>query len=277
MLRLRLCVGDIASWRGVDCVAVSTNRTLQGNENPTYWRFAGRKSVNGAVRSVGGPELAEACKAQALRRHCEVGEAVVTPAFGDLARRGCRHVVHVMVPDGLQIHGGGTDRHVQRMALPVMRQSFSAVLDAAADVGALSAAMPPNLGWNEAGSLPKVALTSFKALAWYAGGEMGGTTNTWIKGKTVLVLGGSGGTGTAGIQLAKAMGAAKVITTAGAGNAAYCMALGADEVYFKLRLAPCLLQNDPVSRCFTERFLQFSGLRLSLAELVGPCCGCRRE
>ena len=137
--------------------------------------------------------------------------------------------------------------------------------------------MPPNLGWNEAGSLPKVALTSFKALAWYAGGEMGGTTNTWIKGKTVLVLGGSGGTGTAGIQLAKAMGAAKVITTAGAGNAAYCMALGADEVYFKLRLAPCLLQNDPVSRCFTERFLQFSGLRLSLAELVGPCCGCRRE
>ena len=165
MLRLRLCVGDIASWRGVDCVAVSTNRTLQGNENPTYWRFAGRKSVNGAVRSVGGPELAEACKAQALRRHCEVGEAVVTPAFGDLARRGCRHVVHVMVPDGLQIHGGGTDRHVQRMALPVMRQSFSAVLDAAADVGALSAAMPA-LGCGVNGWSPSlVAAAAAHALA----------------------------------------------------------------------------------------------------------------
>jgi NADPH:quinone reductase-like Zn-dependent oxidoreductase len=91
--------------------------------------------------------------------------------------------------------------------------------------------MPANLGWMEAGSLPKVALTSFKALVWYAGGEIGGTTNTWIAGKTVLVLGGSGGTGTAGIQLAKAMGAAKVLTTAGAGNAAYCMSIGADEVF----------------------------------------------
>ena len=91
--------------------------------------------------------------------------------------------------------------------------------------------MPPNLGFEEAGSLPKVALTSFKALVWYAGGEVGGINNSWMAGKTVLVLGGSGGTGTTGIQLAKALGAAKVLTTAGASNAAYCVSLGADEVY----------------------------------------------
>eukprot|EP01052_Picozoa_sp_SAG31_P023448 SAG31_NODE_1933_length_6879_cov_3.230973_3_plen_812_part_00 len=90
--------------------------------------------------------------------------------------------------------------------------------------------MPSNLGWMEAGSLPKVALTSFKALVWYAGGEVGGVSNKWIAGKTVLVLGGSGGTGTTGIQLAKALGAAKVLTTAGAVNAAYCTSIGADEV-----------------------------------------------
>jgi NADPH:quinone reductase-like Zn-dependent oxidoreductase len=91
--------------------------------------------------------------------------------------------------------------------------------------------MPPNLGFEEAGSLPKVALTSFKALVWYAGGEVGGINNSWMAGKTVLVLGGSGGTGTTGIQIAKALGAAKVLTTAGASNAAYCVSLGADEVY----------------------------------------------
>ena len=34
MLRLRLYVGDIAAWRGVDAIAVSANRTLQGNDNP---------------------------------------------------------------------------------------------------------------------------------------------------------------------------------------------------------------------------------------------------
>ena len=80
---------------------------------------------------------------------------------------------------------------------------------------------PSLLGWEEAGSLPKVALTSYKALAWYAGGP-------WSNKPTVLVLGGSGGTGTAGIQLAKAMGAGMVITTTSADNFAYCKGLGAD-------------------------------------------------
>ena len=84
---------------------------------------------------------------------------------------------------------------------------------------------PKNLGWVEAGSLPKVALTSYKALVWYGGGA------PWIAGKVVLVLGGSGGTGTAGIQIAKALGAAKVITTAATGSEAYCKQLGADVWY----------------------------------------------
>ena len=84
--------------------------------------------------------------------------------------------------------------------------------------------MPPELGWMEAGSLPKVALTSYKALVWYCGAP-------WTNRPTVLVLGGSGGTGTTGIQIAKAMGASKIVTTAGTGAKAYCAKLGADVVY----------------------------------------------
>jgi NADPH:quinone reductase-like Zn-dependent oxidoreductase len=86
---------------------------------------------------------------------------------------------------------------------------------------------PKNLGMIEAGALPKVALTSYKALQWYA------NAGNWTKaaaGPVVLVLGGSGGTGTCGIQLAKAYGASKVITTTSADNFAYVKALGADQV-----------------------------------------------
>lgn len=84
--------------------------------------------------------------------------------------------------------------------------------------------MPRNLGFEEAGSLPKVSLTSYKTLAWY-----GGAPYTADNG-TVLVLGGSGGTGTAAIQLAKAFGASDVIATTSAANSDYARRLGANRV-----------------------------------------------
>merc|ERR1712135_88993 len=49
-------------------------------------------------------------------------------------------------------------------------------------------------------------------------------------GVTVLMLGGSGGTGTTGIQMAKAWGATTVITTTSQANADYVTSLGADRV-----------------------------------------------
>lgn len=82
--------------------------------------------------------------------------------------------------------------------------------------------MPKNIDFCEAGSLPKVALTSYKALKWY-----GGAPYTTAK---VLILGGSGGTGSAGIQLAKAFGATEIITTTSSANMDYVRSLGASSV-----------------------------------------------
>ena len=61
----------------------------------------------------------------------------MTPAFGAIARRGCRYVVHVVVPDGLQVPAGGSDGHVQRLSVLLLRQSFGAVLAAAEGCGGL--------------------------------------------------------------------------------------------------------------------------------------------
>ncbi len=84
--------------------------------------------------------------------------------------------------------------------------------------------VPRLMGFSEAGALPKVALTSIKALVWYAGAK---NDSMWKNGPRVLILGGSGGTGSTGIQLAKAYGAADIVTTTSADNFAYCKSLGA--------------------------------------------------
>mmetsp|Transcript_73354 Transcript_73354/g.196918 ORF Transcript_73354/g.196918 Transcript_73354/m.196918 type:complete len:367 (-) Transcript_73354:91-1191(-) len=84
---------------------------------------------------------------------------------------------------------------------------------------------PKSLGWLEAGAMPMVALTGYDALTWAAGARSFPRRNT-----TVLILGGSGGTGHVGIQLAKAMGASDVITTCSGAHADFVKSLGADRV-----------------------------------------------
>jgi len=84
---------------------------------------------------------------------------------------------------------------------------------------------PKSLSMIEAGSMPMVALTGYDTLSWAAGGPKFLSGNV-----TVLVLGGSGGTGHMGIQLAKAMGARKVITTCSSTHTEFVKQLGADQV-----------------------------------------------
>uniref|UniRef100_A0A7S4PT64 Enoyl reductase (ER) domain-containing protein n=1 Tax=Alexandrium monilatum TaxID=311494 RepID=A0A7S4PT64_9DINO len=84
---------------------------------------------------------------------------------------------------------------------------------------------PPRLSMLEAGAMPMVALTGLDALSWAAGGWGFHGENV-----TVLVLGGSGGTGHLGIQLAKAMGAQRVITTCSGNHTDFVKSLGADQV-----------------------------------------------
>merc|ERR1712159_871342 len=86
---------------------------------------------------------------------------------------------------------------------------------------------PGNIDFAEAGVLPKVALTSWKALNWFANA---GNWSRSQKGPVVLILGGSGGTGSTGLQLAKAYGASEVITTTSKNNFEYCRSLGATRL-----------------------------------------------
>jgi len=83
---------------------------------------------------------------------------------------------------------------------------------------------PKNLSFDEAGSIPYVALTTWAALVRHAK-----LTPANASGKKILVHAGSGGVGTFAIQLLKAWGC-YVATTCSTRNVELVKRLGADEV-----------------------------------------------
>jgi NADPH:quinone reductase-like Zn-dependent oxidoreductase len=84
----------------------------------------------------------------------------------------------------------------------------------------VAAAMPTNLNFVQAASVPMVGLTSWQAM----------TERAPVKaGHKVFIPAGSGGIGSLAIQLARHFGA-KVGTTTSTGNVAFVRNLGADEV-----------------------------------------------
>lgn len=82
---------------------------------------------------------------------------------------------------------------------------------------------PESITLADAGAIPLVALTVLEAFR-YARGP-------WHdRDATVVILGGSGGNGHVAVQMAKAWGASKVITTCDSNVMKFCESLGADQV-----------------------------------------------
>jgi len=79
--------------------------------------------------------------------------------------------------------------------------------------------IPSNVSLSDAGAVPEVWITAFDALVAQGGLAPGGSA---------LIHAGGSGVGTAGIQIAKALGAT-VIVTASAAKCARCLELGADR------------------------------------------------
>lgn len=83
---------------------------------------------------------------------------------------------------------------------------------------ALAMRMPDTMSFEDAAAVPEVFLTAFQALCWL--GEL-------ASHESVLIHAGGSGVGTAGIQLAKHLGA-KVFVTASSGKHDACLEIGAD-------------------------------------------------
>jgi len=117
-LRLAIRRGNAAAAEAA-CLITSANDSLVGNSDPAYWRFISRENVDGALRSLAGPDLEAACLAipvlpsSGVRRditrwtigvkkgpsaavRCPAGSAVATAATGRLR---ADHVIHTVAPD----------------------------------------------------------------------------------------------------------------------------------------------------------------------------------
>ncbi|KAK8024379.1 Zinc-type alcohol dehydrogenase-like protein [Apiospora rasikravindrae] len=81
------------------------------------------------------------------------------------------------------------------------------------------APLPDNVDPLDAACVGTAGLTAYQSLQPYV-----------VPGDSVFINGGSGGTGTWGIQMAKALGCKQVVVSCSAGNADLCRRLGADEV-----------------------------------------------
>ena len=110
---------------------------------------------------------------------------------------------------------------------------------------------PQNLEWDSASVLPLVSMTSLASLKaagapWNTGaslaatdargaskgnGNVTGTGKAKAKGPVVMVLGGSGGCGFTGIQMAKAFGASEIWTTTSFLNFDFVKTMGATKVF----------------------------------------------
>jgi O-acetyl-ADP-ribose deacetylase (regulator of RNase III) len=190
-MRLRLLPRvDLAAVRNCDALATSANAGLVGNANPNFWRFAGKANADGALHRAAGPRLLDACHEVAAANgsvRCDIGEAVVTPAFGLHAE----NVIHAVAPDGLYAVGlqtwwgrrqwsGGQSApavHLQEappagQANELLTSTYASILTSACTIAARSVAMPAVgcgvLGF-AAGRSAKVALG---ALAAHSGGSL---------------------------------------------------------------------------------------------------------
>jgi len=122
--------------------------------------------------------------------------------------------------------GPGVDRF--KVGDPVWGMVVSSEQGALAELVVVRAellvAKPASVSWHDAATLPYVALTTWSAFVNDAGLKPGGLT-----GKTALVLGGAGGTGSFAVQLLKLWGA-KVAATCSTRNLEFVRSLGAETV-----------------------------------------------
>ena len=185
---------DLSTLRCCDALATSANAGLAGNANPNFWRFAGKRSADGALHRAAGPCLLAACEAFPLVSNvrCNISNAVVTPAFNLHSAV----VIHAVAPDGLYAAGiqqwwGRRQRsgspnapavHLEEAtpaseANSLLEDTFTAIIEAARTEGVGSVGMPAVgsgvLSW-EAGQAAKVAFGAFAKAALAYGGSGGG-------------------------------------------------------------------------------------------------------
>ncbi len=148
----------------------------------------------------------------------------------------------------------------------ILRQGTNAQLHAVDE--RIVGRMPQSLDFGAAAALPLTALTAWEALF----ERMRIAPDASGAGKTILIIGGAGGVGSMAIQLAKQVGALKVVATASRpASQDWCRQLGADLVIdhnapLKAQLAGAGIRTVDFILCLSSTEQYFS----AMAGLIAP-------
>lgn len=127
---------------------------------------------------------------------------------------------------------------------------------------------PKTLGFAQAAALPLTTITAWESLF----SRLRISKNGADAGKSILIIGGSGGVGSIAIQLAKQLGKLKVIATASrVESQAWCRDLGADHVIdhfgnMKTQLERLGLQQIDYILCLNDTNMHFP----AMVDLIAP-------
>lgn len=165
-LRLRICHGDILEHlEGADAVVNSANKNLAGPYRPEYWMFSSHagQSVEEVIHKAAGPDLQEACN----QLDCRYGEGIRCPVGKARATSGTAS----LLPSGFIVHTVAPGWHSYATSAPLLKSSWSATLDAVAELGVEILVVPAlGCGTNRA-PLDDAAACAFETLKEWGQGQ----------------------------------------------------------------------------------------------------------
>ncbi len=126
---------------------------------------------------------------------------------------------------------------------------------------------PANLSFAEAAALPLTAITAWEALFDRLGIDDSGA----FGGRSILIIGGAGGVGSIGIQLAKLVGLRVIATASRPETRAWCSKMGADHVVDHARPLPPQLAEIGIPEVdYIANFADTDRYWATMAELIRP-------
>jgi zinc-binding alcohol dehydrogenase family protein len=126
---------------------------------------------------------------------------------------------------------------------------------------------PRTLGWADAAALPLTSLTAYEAFHDRLRIDASGGD----KGRTLLIIGGAGGVGSIGIQLAKIAGLRVIATASRPESEAFCREQGADDVIDHRRpLGEELAGLNLKTVDYIANFVDTAGYWDVMAEIIRP-------
>jgi zinc-binding alcohol dehydrogenase family protein len=132
---------------------------------------------------------------------------------------------------------------------------------------------PASLGWAEAAALPLTAITAWESLH----DRLGIDRHGGHAGRSLLIIGGAGGVGSMGIQLARMAGLRVIATASRPETVEWCRALGAQQVIdHRQPLAPQLQGAGFLQVDYIANYNNTDIYWPAMAELIAPqgriCC-----